>query len=138
MQLTDSTDYSLRTLMYLNRTKSQKTLSELATTLGLSRNTLIKISNRLSKTGYVEATRGPSGGLQISKHAGSAPLGKIVQSLEVRFQLAECFSDNNKVHCTFLKSCRLKGALSGALDAFIVSLNQYTLDDITTPEVLKK
>jgi len=130
MQLTDFTDYSLRTLMYLNETRELTTLNELAATLGLSRNTLIKISNRLAKIGYVETTRGPSGGLRISARAGRIPLGNLVKNLEERFHLAECFSDA-KSHCTFLKTCRLKGILHGALDAFIAALNQHTLDDIT-------
>lgn len=130
MRLTDHTDYSLRVLMYLNRKKTQVTLNELAEVLRISRNNLIKVSNQLAKLGYVETTRGRSGGLTITPEAGRASLKDIIAKTEETFSLAECFG-NGKSHCTFLRGCRLKKSLNEALNAFLESLARTTLDDVS-------
>lgn len=130
MRLTDYTDYTLRVLIHLNRTKEVFTLQELSKQLGVSRNNLTKISNKLVKLGYVDAARGRSGGLRIRKEAGRAYVGDIVRQMEESLQLAQCFS-GEKSSCSFFGGCALKVSLQGALEAFIDSLNKYTLNDIT-------
>jgi Rrf2 family transcriptional regulator, nitric oxide-sensitive transcriptional repressor len=130
MRLTDHTDYSLRVLMYLNQKKELVTLSELASTLQISRNNLIKASNQLAKHGFIETSRGPGGGLTIRPEAGRASLKDIISKTEETFALAECFQET-KSSCTFLRRCRLKKSLNQALDAFLNSLGQTTLNDVT-------
>lgn len=132
MRLTDHTDYSFRVLMYLNQRKELVTLSELASVLKISRNNLIKVSNQLAKRGYIETSRGPGGGLTIRPEAGQASLKDIVMITEETFSLAECFQETQS-NCTFLKRCRLKKSLNQALDAFLKSLEQTTLNDVTMP-----
>lgn len=130
MRLTDHTDYSLRVLMYLNQKKSLITLNELSDTLGVSKNNLIKVSNQLAKFGLIETTRGRTGGLEIKKDAGKTSLREIVTQTEENFSIADCFS-NSQCSCTFLRSCLLKKSLFDALQAFLDSLAQKTLDDVT-------
>lgn len=130
MRLTDTTDYSLRVLIYLNRTKSLATLNELSGKLKISRNTLIQISHRLAKKNYIEASRGRSGGLKIKESTGQTKLGDIITNTEENMFLASCFA-GGPVACTLYRGCQLKICLHEALSAFTGSLNQYTLDDIT-------
>lgn len=70
MRLTDHTDYSLRVLMYLNQKKELVTLNELAEALQISRNNLIKVSNRLAKQGFIDTSRGPGGWFDDSARGG--------------------------------------------------------------------
>lgn len=135
MRLTDFTDYSLRVLIYLNRTKEPSTLSELAGKLGVSRNNLIQVSNRLVKLGYVSSSRGRSGGLKIIAATGKERLGNIVRNTEEAFQMAECFS-GGKVICPLHGGCHLKASLGEALEAFLQSLDKRTLNDITPKKAL--
>lgn len=135
MYLTDFSDYSLRVLTHLNQSGEQATLAQLADSLKIPRNHLIKISNKLVKLGYVDSTRGPHGGLRIRKDAGRARLGSILLATEERIRLAECFNEG-KAQCTLKRSCILKGYLNDALGAFVSSLNQRTLDDITPKKPL--
>lgn len=140
MRLTDHTDYSLRVLMYLNQTKSLATLSELAENLGISRNNLIKVSNQLAKIGWVDAHRGRAGGLTIKSETGELTLREIVAHTEESFSMAECFS-NKGCKCTFIKACPLQASLKLALNAFLESLGQTTLNEVTpkfpTPKIKK-
>lgn len=130
MRLTDHTDYSLRVLMYLNQKKTLVTLNELSERLRISKNNLIKVSNQLAKLGFIETTRGRTGGLIIHKAAGKLSLKEIIKETEENLDIADCFA-NKSTQCTFQGSCLLKRSLSGALMAFLDSLDRTTLDEIT-------
>jgi len=135
MRLTDHTDYSIRTLMYLNQIyineeKRLVTLSELSSRLGISKNNLIKVSNQLAKLNFIETTRGRTGGLLIKKETGKTSLKEIVTKTEETFYLAECFPQK-KCACTFFPTCSLRKTLFEALQAFLDTLAEKTLDDVT-------
>jgi len=130
MRLTDHTDYSLRVLMYLNQEGTLVTLNDLSRRLGVSKNNLIKVSNQLAKLNYIETTRGRSGGLTIKEETGGKSLKEIITKTEETFSIAECFS-GKKCDCSFLPGCFLKKSLSEALQAFLDSLAQKTLDEVT-------
>lgn len=130
MRLTDHTDYALRVLMYLNKTKSLITLNELETTLRISKNNLIKISNQLAKLGFIESEKGRFGGVKIGPSTGQLSLKEIIVGTERTFQMATCFQER-PCDCTFLKNCQLRKSLAQALDAFLNSLADKTLDDVT-------
>ena len=130
MRLTDHTDYSLRVLMYLNQEKCLVTLNELSEKLGISKNNLIKVSNQLAKLNLISTTRGRTGGLLINDETGRKSLKDIVTKTEETFSLAECFS-GKACGCSFLRSCSLKKSLADALQAFLSSLAEKTLNDVT-------
>src|SRR5690606_11421158 len=130
MRLTDHTDYCLRVLIYLNRSKTLVTLTELSAKLGISRNNLIKVSNQLSKLGFISTTRGPNGGIRINEGAGKTKLSEVIGKTEESFNIAECFS-GKKINCTFLNNCMLRKQLKSALDSFLSTLGESTLDDVT-------
>ncbi len=130
MRLTDHTDYSLRVLMYLNEKKRLVTLNELTEKVGISKNNLIKVSNQLAKLNFIETSRGRAGGLLITEQTGRRSLKEIILKTEPSFYIAECFSDR-KCDCVFQNRCTLKKSLSDALQAFLNSLAQKTLNDVT-------
>ena len=130
MRLTGHTDYSLRVLMYLNEQKRLVTLNELSEKLGISKNNLIKVSNQLAKLDFIDTSRGRTGGLTIKSETGNKNLKEIVTKTEATFYIAECFS-GQRCDCTFLRGCLLKKTLSNALQAFLDSLAQKTLNEVT-------
>lgn len=136
MRLTDHTDYSLRVLMYLNQEGTQVTLNDLSKKLGVSRNNLIKVSNQLAKLNFIETARGRAGGLMIKDGMGNKSLRDIVLKSEETFFIAECFS-GKKCDCFFLPECFLKKSFFEAFQAFLDSLSQKTLNDVS-PRRLKK
>ena len=130
MRLTDHTDYSLRVLMYLNQTKESTTLTDMSNALKISRNNLIKVSNQLSKLNYIISSRGRNGGISLNPKTKNISLKEIISNTEESFNVAECFS-KKETSCTFLRRCKLKKSLSNALDSFLNSLADTTLDEIT-------
>lgn len=130
MRLTDHTDYSLRVLMYLNEQKRLVTLNELSEKVGVSKNNLIKVSNQLAKFDFIETSRGRTGGLLIKDETGRRSLKEIIMRTEPSFYIAECFS-GQRCDCLYRNRCSLKRSLSDALHAFLNSLAQTTLNDVT-------
>src|SRR5690606_19292084 len=126
------TDYGLRLLMYVALQNGQRcTIREVAEAFAISRNHLMKIANLLQQTGYLDAVRGKGGGLTLARPATSIRLGELVQTLEPDMALAECLGNDNQ--CVVTPHCLLTGVLTDALQAFLRSLNQYSLDDICQP-----
>ena len=68
MRFTTYTDYSLRVLMHLAQSnKGDTTISELADFYKISRNHLVKVVHHLGLLGYIETTRGRTGGIKLAK-----------------------------------------------------------------------
>ena len=130
MRLTSHTDYSLRVLMYLNQQDRLVTLNELSEKLDISKNNLIKASNQLAKLNFIETSRGRVGGLTIKKETGNISLKDIIVKTEEIFFIPGCYS-GQKCDCIFLPACLLRRSLFDALDAFLNSLGQKTLNDVT-------
>ncbi|WP_077623590.1 Rrf2 family transcriptional regulator [Sediminibacillus massiliensis] len=131
MKLTRFTDYSLRVLMFLatrpdNQLVQIKTISSI---YNISHNHLMKIIYELGKLGYVETTRGRNGGLKLAKPPAEINIGEVVRKTEEDFFVVECF-DPSTDSCILTDACRLQGVLKKALDAFLATLDAYTLGDM--------
>ena len=127
MQLTSFTDYGLRALIYMaSLPDGQMTnITEVTETYGVSRNHMVKIINQLSREGYVAAVRGKNGGIRLGKPAQDIRIGDVVRSLEP-LALVNCSSE----FCHITSACRLKMALSKAVQSFLKELDNYTLADL--------
>lgn len=129
MQLTQFTDYGLRSLMYLAAEPGRLcSVREISEHYGISRNHLVKVVHRLSQLGYVVSSKGKGGGIRLAEHAGDLKLGDLVEALEPNMNLAECFDAETNT-CRITSVCRLKHSLFEARKAFLESLNSHTLKD---------
>jgi Rrf2 family transcriptional regulator, nitric oxide-sensitive transcriptional repressor len=130
MRLTSFTDYGLRMLMRMAGEPGRAfSTADLAAELGLSRNHLAKIMQRLAQAGVVETRRGGGGGAQLARPTGEIRLGALIRLLEEGQSLVECF-DATGGACTLDGRCRLKARLRSAEAAFLNDLDRTTLADI--------
>ena len=129
MRLTNFSDYALRVLLFAAaRGDELITIEETAKAYGISRTHLMKVANQLTRSGYLKAMRGRSGGLALAMRPNKICLGDVVRATEPDFALVDCFSPGN--HCLITPRCRLKGVLKEALGAFMATLDRYTLADL--------
>jgi Rrf2 family nitric oxide-sensitive transcriptional repressor len=129
MQLTKFSDYALRVLMYTHAAGDRLvTIEEIAASYAISRAHLMKVVNALTRTGFLTAVRGRSGGLRLARPADQIVLGDVMRATEPDFALVECFSTGNQ--CVISKCCRLPGVLDEALEAFLGVLDRYTLQSV--------
>jgi Rrf2 family nitric oxide-sensitive transcriptional repressor len=130
MRLTDYTDYSLRTLMYLGLNRDRLvTIQDIANVYGVSKNHLMKVVHQLGLAGLIETVRGRSGGMRLGKEPHEINLGDVVQRTEPDFLMVECF-DRAHNECILSPSCELQRVLSKATRAYLQVLNGVTLADL--------
>lgn len=129
MRLTEFTDFGLRAMMRLASEPDRLfTTEEIAALFGISRHHLTKIVQQLSRSGYVSAMRGAGGGVRLGRPPKDIRLGELIQSLEHKQAMVECFQADGGA-CDLTPSCRLKGKLAIAEQAFYRELDHSTLAD---------
>ncbi len=130
MRLTDYTDYSLRTLMYLGMHRDHLvTIQDIADAYGISKSHLMKVVHQLGVSGLVETIRGRSGGLRLGKEPADINIGDVVRQTEPDFMMVECFNRETST-CVLSPSCQLQDALVKATKAYLAVLAEFTLDDL--------
>ncbi|MGE5650265.1 Rrf2 family transcriptional regulator [Noviherbaspirillum sp. UKPF54] len=130
MRLTDYTDYSLRTLMYLGMNRDRLvTIQDIADTYNISKSHLMKVVHQLGLAGLVETIRGRSGGLRLKKEPQDINIGEVVRGTEPDFTMVECF-DRSHNNCILAHSCELQGVLRQATAAYLQVLHGVTLADL--------
>jgi len=129
MQLTRFSDYALRLLMYVSRGDGSRpiTIAEVGQQFDISHNHLVKVAARLSKLGWISATRGRHGGLQLGPGAEKLSVGAILRELEGRRAIIDCADPP----CALKGNCHLKRALDEAEEAFYRALDGVTLADVS-------
>lgn len=130
MQLTRYTDYALRVLIYLAHKNELATIGEISAAYKVSENHLMKIVHGLAKLGYITTLRGKGGGMRLARPAGEINLGEVVRNTEETLHVVECLADEYDGGCCLSPSCRLKGVLKEAHDAFFRHLDQFTISDL--------
>jgi Rrf2 family nitric oxide-sensitive transcriptional repressor len=129
MRLTQFTDYSLRTLLYLRVHQDRAVpLAEIARSYGISYHHLVKVGTRLTELGLVTAVRGRAGGFQLATRPEAVNVGWLIRQTEPDFHLVECF-DRETDNCPITPACRLRSVLVEAQRAFLDVLDKYTLAD---------
>lgn len=129
MRITSYSDYALRVLIYLAADPDRKTtIGEIAGTFDISKNHLMKVVHQLSRLGYIESVRGKNGGLRLQRPPTEINLGVLFRQTETDLSLVECFSENNT--CRITPMCELKHILAEAQQAFIDTLERYSLADL--------
>ncbi len=135
MQLTQFTDYALRTLIYIAvRDGDVCTITEIADSYRISKNHLMKVAHRLGQLNVLKTIRGKHGGLLLNTTPELINIGHLVKQLENNFFIVECF-DQSKKSCRIAPVCKLKHILQEAKDNFFQTLEQYTLKDIVKNQV---
>ncbi len=129
MRLTTFSDFALRVLMYAAAAGDRLiTIEETAKIYKVSRAHLMKVVNILTRTGYLKGVRGRAGGFTLAKPPEAINLGAVVRATEPDFALVECFAWGSQ--CIITRRCQLPEVLNEALNAFIGTLDRYTLADI--------
>ena len=129
MRLSLFSDYSLRVLMFAALKGEMFSISEVAEAYDISRHHLVKVVNYLAKLGYLETRRGRGGGIALGMPPEDIRIGMVVRRTEDTPFIVECFDKQHNT-CPINGSCRLKGVLAQAENAFYETLDHHTLRDL--------
>jgi Rrf2 family nitric oxide-sensitive transcriptional repressor len=134
MQLTLRTDYALRALIYLGARPGRLCrIAEIAESFDVPRTHLMKVVNDLGARGYVQTVRGRGGGLRLAQDPAQIRIGALVRELEQGLAIIGCLAEAH--FCRIESCCVLRRALREGMDAFVRTLDGYTLADLLVPRV---
>jgi Rrf2 family nitric oxide-sensitive transcriptional repressor len=133
MQLDKFTDFGLRILMTLAaHAPARLSTSAIAQMFDLSEHHLAKVASELARGGFVISERGRNGGLVLAHPASDINVGSVVRYLQKDKPVVSCFGTDTS--CLILPACGLRTPLAAARDAFLATLDLYTLADVTGPK----
>lgn len=133
MRLTRFSDYSLRVLIYLGlEPDRQVTIRSISDAYGISRNHLMKVVSQLTRLGYLKAQRGPGGGIRLARPPSEINLAGVIRDTEEDLSMVECFDTTGS--CVIGPHCKLQQIIELALNAFMNTLHDYTLEDLLRPK----
>jgi Rrf2 family nitric oxide-sensitive transcriptional repressor len=130
MRLSVFSDYALRVLMQAAlRTPELTTIDEVAHSFGISRNHLSKVVHQLSCHGFISTRRGIGGGFTLARPLKEITLGEVIRLTEGDDAVIDCVTGKSR-SCVIFPTCKLKGVLAEAAQAFYEVLDNYTLQDL--------
>ena len=132
MRLTLWTDYALRTLIFVGAKAGEiATIGEIARSFDISNTHLTKVVNKLARQGYIETLRGKGGGIRLKLAPENIRVGAIVRDTEEELAVIGCLESTG--FCRIEGCCVLRSALGQATQAFLRTLDAYTLADLLAP-----
>lgn len=129
MRLTDTCDIAFRVLLFAaEKEGAMFRIEQVVAFYGISRSTTMKVVNTLTRAGLLLAKRGRAGGLYLGKATDEISLGEVVRLMEPDFGLVECLRPGNA--CPITPVCALPAPLLEATNAFMETLDRYSLADV--------
>ena len=138
MRLSAQEEYGLRCLLRVGRVfpEGSVTIGELSRSEGITEPNVAKMMRVLRKTGFVQSTRGQSGGYSLARPAGEIKVGEVLAALGGRLYEASFCDDHTGVEqlCTNMTDCSIRSVWRLVQRAVDEVLGKITLKDLLVPE----
>jgi Rrf2 family transcriptional regulator, nitric oxide-sensitive transcriptional repressor len=140
VQLLVYTDYALRILLYAGAHHPGPPVSaaEIAAAYRISADHVAKAAKTLTRQGWLRATRGAGGGVQLAKAPAEIRIGDVVRLFEAGRGPVACLQPGGDP-CRVKPACRLRGLFERAEAAFYRELDGETLEGLleTRPRLVQ-
>jgi Rrf2 family nitric oxide-sensitive transcriptional repressor len=138
MRLTLHTDYALRVLMYVGvKGETSSTIPEIVKRFDISKGHVMKVVHHLAQKGYLFTARGKKGGIRLARNPNQIVIGTVIRDMEEELGVLGCLQ-RGKGYCRIEECCLLRSALRDATNAFLATLDRYTLQDLMRPRNLAR
>lgn len=94
MQLNITTDYAIRTVLYLAIRGELTASSDISRAMNIPSHYILKVTNKLTKGGLIKCFRGVNGGFVIGKSVEDIYLYDIINIFEPTLKLNRCLEDD--------------------------------------------
>ena len=129
MRLSLHTDYALRTLMYLAAKDGHHSIADISACYGISKNHMMKVSQRLALENFVTSVRGRGGGLKLARPATQINVGDVVRKFEDTGGFVDCFEPSGK-GCIVTPVCELRHVLADSVEHLLAHLDRFVIADL--------
>lgn len=138
MRLSAQEEYGLRCLLRVGRTwpDGSVTIGELSRSEGITEPNVAKMMRLLRQAGFVQSTRGQSGGYSLARPAEEINVGAVVDVLGGRLYEASFCDDHTGVErlCTHMTDCSIRSVWRLVQRAVDDVLGKITLRDLLVSE----
>ncbi|QRZ61349.1 Rrf2 family transcriptional regulator [Rothia sp. ZJ932] len=132
MKLTAFSDVSLRILLLLAGIDGRERLSTqtIADGVGTPYNHVAKSVAFLASRGWVESTRGRTGGVVLSASGRVVTIGAVLRASEGDVAMVECETHSNHTSCPMRNNCALRTVLGRAREAFFAAVDDIVIAEL--------
>ena len=95
MQFNITTDYAIRTVLYLGQCKEIASATEISREMSIPRGYLEKVLSKLKRAEYISADLGAKGGYYLNKKLGEITLGDVIRIMENTTKINRCLEQDN-------------------------------------------
>ena len=101
MQLTRTTDYAIRIIMYLSKPRRVTSAGEIAGQIGIAKKSLLATANKLRSARLIAGHMGVSGGYSLMRRPEDISLLDIMEVTEGSIKINHCL-EHGKINSCFL------------------------------------
>ena len=134
LKISKLSDYATVLLARMAQLGAPISAPALAADTRISATTVAKLLKQLAKSELVSATRGVSGGYQLSRAPKLINIAQVLTALEGPLALTECSAHGG--NCIRTGFCGTKGHWRKINQALIAALETVTLADLAVPDNL--
>ena len=127
MQLNITTDYAIRTVLYLATVNRLASATEISNHIGISANYLHRVATMLKKAGIIDSRNGANGGFFLAKDAAHITLFDIIEIMESTMRLNRCLEPDHFCSRNAVATCPVRRALTQVQQAIETQLAQVTI-----------
>lgn len=127
--LTKNTDYAVRALLELARSKDFVSSRHIAQKQKIPYQYLRKILQEIIKTGWIETKEGKSGGFRLIENPSKINISKIIEVFQGKIELIDCLF--RKKICENRAHCPIRREIKKIEKKVIKEFDALTLFDLT-------
>jgi Rrf2 family protein len=134
MQLNITTDYAIRTVLFLAEHGAQANSQEISAAVKIPQNYLIILTRRLRQAGLLKTRRGNSGGFALAMKPEDITVFDIVSAMEDTTRLNRCMEDDSYCSRGVADSCKVRKYFSHLQEQLESSMKGMTIAKLMTME----
>lgn len=132
MQLNITTDYAIRSMLYLSMHDQRVSSTEIAEIMCIPDHYLYSVMGKLKKAGLVLATRGVNGGWVLKDSPDKIKLIDIIDAIEGTIKINKCLVSDSGCSRGAAKSCQVRDfylEIQEQIEKYFVSVTLAELRD---------
>lgn len=127
MQFKTTTDYAIRTLLYLADKKDLVTAVEIADALSIPQTYVPKILGSLKKGKFVNAFSGVKGGYSLSRQPEDINLKQVILAMETTTTISKCLEEGYDCESCPTDICPIRSVMQDMQEAMMKRLEATTI-----------
>jgi Rrf2 family protein len=114
LKLSKKVEYGILALQYIANNSEQKASArEMSDMLNIPFEFLSKTLQQLMRNGLILSQKGPQGGYILSREPDKISIAEIIDALEEKSNLVECFDNKNEESCQRADDCTIRHNIGG-------------------------